>query len=130
MIKKSSINFDLSLYLLSYSRCSHIKHSYIQTHSSQIKLICYRAQTRTSKNNVSQIWLIECKRRKQRLHDVRWTNMLKDLWMSSHCTKKQQTFDFCVLDENQEKYWSLFCRLEIRHRCSHNDMITILRTKT
>jgi hypothetical protein len=28
MIKKSSINFDLSLYLLSYLRCSHIKHSY------------------------------------------------------------------------------------------------------
>jgi hypothetical protein len=29
MIEKSSINSDLSLYLLSYSRCSHIKHSYI-----------------------------------------------------------------------------------------------------
>jgi hypothetical protein len=28
MIEKSSINFDLSLYLLSYSRCSHIKHFY------------------------------------------------------------------------------------------------------
>jgi hypothetical protein len=28
MIEKSSINFDLSLYLLSYSRRSHIKHSY------------------------------------------------------------------------------------------------------
>jgi hypothetical protein len=28
MIEKSSINSDLSLYLLSYSRCSHIKHSY------------------------------------------------------------------------------------------------------
>jgi hypothetical protein len=29
MIEKSSINSDLSLYLLSYSRCSHIKHFYI-----------------------------------------------------------------------------------------------------
>jgi hypothetical protein len=28
MIEKSSINSDLFLYLLSYSRCSHIKHSY------------------------------------------------------------------------------------------------------
>jgi hypothetical protein len=28
MIEKSSINSDLSLYLLSYSRCSFIKHSY------------------------------------------------------------------------------------------------------
>jgi hypothetical protein len=28
MIEKSSINSDLSLYLLPYSRCSHIKHSY------------------------------------------------------------------------------------------------------
>jgi hypothetical protein len=31
MIEKSSINFDLSLYLLSYSRCSHIKHSYTKS---------------------------------------------------------------------------------------------------
>jgi hypothetical protein len=28
MIEKPSINSDLSLYLLPYSRCSHIKHSY------------------------------------------------------------------------------------------------------
>jgi hypothetical protein len=29
MIEKSSINFDLFFYLLSYSRCNHIKHFYI-----------------------------------------------------------------------------------------------------
>jgi hypothetical protein len=30
MIEKSSINSDLSLYLLSYLRCSYIKHFYNQ----------------------------------------------------------------------------------------------------
>jgi hypothetical protein len=36
MIEKSSINFDLSLHLLSYSRCSHIKHSYININSKAL----------------------------------------------------------------------------------------------
>ncbi len=48
------------------------------------------------------MWLIEYKRRKQRSHNIRWTSMMKDLWMSFHRTKKQQTFDFYVLDENQK----------------------------